>query len=236
MSAPKLKRFYSDVVVAPSDGRYEIHLDGRPLRTPIKNDFTLKNLRLAEAVAEEWRAQKAEIVPETMPITKLAFTAVDRVAPNREAVVEQIAAFANSDAVCYRATEPQDLVARQSKEWDPVLEWARSDLGVSFRIGSGIGFVAQEEEAVEAITRELSGKDEYALAALYALTANSGSLLLSLAVAKGHLDQAEAFRRANCDEIYQAEKWGSDAEAQQRMAALAEEFASASALLKLLQE
>lgn len=234
MSAPKLKRFYEHVGVVPVGNGYSIQLDGRPLRTPMQNSLTLNSQQLAEAVAEEWRVQDKEIVPETMPLTKLAFTAVDRVAPHKEAVVEQLAAYVNSDVVCYRATEPAELIKRQTQEWDPVFEWVGSEFGVSLRAGNGIEFVAQDHDTVNAITEVFANESEFFLAALHALTANSGSLLLSLAVAQGRFDPEEAFRMANCDALYQMEKWGADLEARSRLETLAAEFKNASNFLALV--
>jgi chaperone required for assembly of F1-ATPase len=179
---------------------------------------------------------RENIIPEAMPFTKLAFTAVDRVAPNRDAVIDQIAAFANSDVVCYRASEPSDLVERQQKDWDPVLDWAREDLGASFQTADGIEFIVQDHEAIDAVTEEISGASDLFLTVLHTLAANSGSLLISLAVAKGRLEHSEAFRIANCDTLYQMEKWGADSEAQSRLDMLAAEFESATNFLKLLDD
>ena len=147
MSARKLKRFYDDVSVVPSGNGFEIQLDGKPLRSPEKNTLLLPNAFLGEAVAEEWRTQEKDISPPTMPFTKLAFTAADRVAPNRDAVIEQISAFANSDVICYRASEPDDLVKRQKESWDPILDWADMALGAAMKSGEGIGYVAQDYDA-----------------------------------------------------------------------------------------
>ena len=115
-----MKRFYEKVAVKSSADGLKIDLDGRSLKTPAGKELAIDSSLLAEAIAEEWRAQEEEIVPESMPLTKLAFTAVDRVLPNREAVVEQIAGYVNSDVVCYRAAEPSDLVERQKK----VMTWS----------------------------------------------------------------------------------------------------------------
>src|ERR1700704_248423 len=111
-------RFTRDVAVEKAGEAYRILLDGKPLRTPGGAAFLLPNEVLALAVADEWQAQGKKIQPESMPLTKLANTAIDRVSADRTAWIEQILAFAKSDSVCYRATSPQDLVARQSAHWD----------------------------------------------------------------------------------------------------------------------
>ena len=99
-------------------------LDGKPVRTPGKAPLVLPTRALAEAVAEEWRAQGERIDPPTMPLTKLANSAIDGVVGREQAVIDDILAFAGSDLLCYRAAGPPGLVEAQTKHWDPVLAWA----------------------------------------------------------------------------------------------------------------
>lgn len=235
MSAAKLKRFYETVSVEPAAEGFLVHLDAAPLRSPEKNELLLPDATIAEALATEWRAQTEEIAPQTMPLTKLAFTATDRVRPNREAVIEQIAALANSDVICYRASEPKDLVARQSECWDPMLEWAESALGASLKTGEGIGYVAQDYEALCALTEVFSDQTDFYLSALYAMASNINSLVIALAVAEEEIDVENAFQSANCDAHYQSEKWGSDSEAQALFDARLDEFKTAASFILLLQ-
>src|SRR5687768_13595973 len=77
MKRPLPKRFYTDVTVEPEGQGFAIRLDGKPVRTPTKNWLTLPTAALAELVAAEWRAQKDLIDPLTMPVTRLANTAID---------------------------------------------------------------------------------------------------------------------------------------------------------------
>jgi chaperone required for assembly of F1-ATPase len=206
-------RFYRDVVVEKTGEAYRVLLDGKPIRTPAGAAFLLPNESLAQAVAEEWRAQSEKLKPESMPLTKLANTAIDRVAANRAAWIEQILAFAKSDSVCYRATSPQDLVARQSAQWDKLLEWARERFGAQFHIATGIGFVEQPAETIAALAPALTSQDDFALVAIHATATLARSAIIALALSEGRLDADEAFAAAELDEIYQAEKWGEDEQA-----------------------
>jgi chaperone required for assembly of F1-ATPase len=206
-------RFYRDVTVEKAGEAYRVLLDGKPIRTPAGADFLLPSEAMAQAVAEEWRAQGEKLTPESMPLTKLANTAIDRVASQREACIEQILAFANSDSVCYRAASPQDLVARQSAQWDKLLEWARDRFDAQFHIATGIGFVEQPPEAVAALGRALAGSDDFTLAAIHAASTLARSAIIALGLSEGRLDADEAFAAAELDEIYQAEKWGEDEQA-----------------------
>ena len=179
MSASRLRRFYGEVAVVPAEGGFVLQLDGKPLRTPEQNNLTLPNASLAEALAKEWRGVAEYIDPRTMPATKLAFTAVDRVAPNREAVIEQISAYANSDVVCYRASAPSDLVKHQGENWDPILDWAELEFDVAIRTSEGVSHIAQEYDTLRELTAAFSDKSNFYLAALYSLVANSNSLILA---------------------------------------------------------
>ena len=236
MSALKLKRFYAEVSVITIEGGSQIFLDGKPLSSPEKNALLLPNVHLSEAMAGEWRAQTKRVAPDTMPLTQLAFTASDRVAPNRAAVIEQITAFANSDVVCYRASKPSDLVMRQKESWDPILEWADVVLGASLLTGEGIGYVEQDYDALCALTAAFSEKSDFYLAALYSLASIGNSLLFALAVAEKEIDAEEAFRCTNCDEIYQSEKWSIAPEARTRLKTRAKEYKVAAQFLMLLNE
>ncbi len=202
----KRARFYRDVTVDRAGEAYRVLLDGKPIRTPAGAPFLLPNENLAQAVAEEWRAQGEKLSVESMPLTKLANTAIDRVAANRAAWIEQILAFAKSDSVCYRAASPQELAARQSAQWDRLLL-------LQFHTATGIGFVEQPSEAVAALGRALAGRDDFALAAINAAATLTRSAIIALAFSEGRLDADEAFAAAELDEIYQAEKWGRDEQA-----------------------
>jgi len=138
-------RFYREVSVGPGEGgAYSILLDGKPARTPGAAMLSVPNVELAEAIAEEWRAQGEKIRPQTMMLTKLANTAIDRVAPNRAAVVEQVLVFARSDLICYRAPGPDELAGRQAQIWDPLIAWAREHLSAPLLCTAGVGHVPQK--------------------------------------------------------------------------------------------
>ena len=205
-------RFYRDVLVEKTDEAYRVLLDGKPIRTPAGAAFDLPSEALAQAIAEEWQAQGENIRPESLPLTRLANTAIDGAA-KRDAFIEQILAFARSDLLCYRATAPQDLVARQAAQWDPLLEWARQRYDAHLRTVAGIGFVEQPPEAIAGLARTLAARDGFALAALAAAATLTGSAIIALGLSEGRCDADEAFAAAQLDELYQAEKWGEDQEA-----------------------
>jgi chaperone required for assembly of F1-ATPase len=203
-------RFYKEVSVDEADGLHRVLLDGKPVKTPGGAVLALPSAALAEAIAEEWRAQGATIQPQTMLLTKLANTAIDRVAPNPAHAREQLLSIAKSDVVCYRATSPSELVRRQELQWDQILAWTREHFGASLCAGNSLTFIEQDQAAMDALAAALSKLDAFSLAALYAAASLCGSLVIALALAERKLDAEQAFAAANLDKTYQAERWGWD--------------------------
>lgn len=232
---PLPKRFYKDVTVtAGADGSHEVRLDGRSVKTPKKRPLAFPTPALAEAIAAEWRSQGAEIDPATMPMTRIANTAIDAVTDALPEVAADIVAFAGSDLLCYRAEGPEALQQRQAAAWAPVLAWAREALGARFLLAEGVMPVTQPEAALAGVGRAVATLDAFAISALHVMTTLTGSALLALAHARGFLSADAAWAAAHVDEDYQIELWGPDAEAEARRAYRKSEFEAASRLYALL--
>ena len=228
------KRFYETVSVERGKGGYALRLDGKPVRTPLKNLPVLPTRALADSVAEEWRAQGERIDPETMPLTKLANSVIDGVHGKEEAVIDDIMAHAASDLLYYRADGPPGLVAAQQAQWDPVFDWAKAALDAPFTLSEGVVHVTQPQASLDRIKERLLGFDAFNLAALHVMTGLTGSALLALAVALGWLTPEEAWKAAHVDEDWQISQWGEDAEAVERRARYWRDFDAATRLLQLL--
>lgn len=233
------KRFYKDVSVEAVGSQggdaagFAVLLDGRSLKTPGKNPLVLPNEGLAELVADEWRAQADYINPATMPVTKLANSAIDGIVGREAEVAADIVAFAGSDLLCYRADSPVELVKRQADVWNPVLAWAKEKFGANFILAEGVMPVAQPEETLAAFAKELSDLSALQIGALHVLTTLSGSAVLALAHARGVLNSHAAWAAAHIDEDFQIEQWGADAEAAERREKRWAEFEAASRILAM---
>jgi chaperone required for assembly of F1-ATPase len=188
---------------------------------------------LANAIAAEWREQGEEVVASSMPLLKLANTAIDGVSINREDVINAMLRFGENDLVCYRAHQPADLAARQRAGWDPLLDWVRQRHGAQMCVAQGLNHVDQPPEALAALRRPLEGLDAFALTGLHVVASVTGSLVLALTVLDDALSGARAFELSRIDETYQAEKWGQDAEAAKRATALTHELGKAVELIRL---
>lgn len=231
----KAKRFYKAVTVGESEAGHAILLDGRPVKTPASRPLAAPTKALAEAIADEWRAQKDEIVPEAMPLTKALNTALDRIGPHRTAVIDDLAQYANSDLICYRAEHPADLVRRQAEAWDTWVEWAARRHGAKLNVSTGITHVAQAPDALTRLRAAIAAHDDAHLVALHTAITLTGSAVLGLAFAEGALSADDAFAVARVDERYQIEHWGSDAEADAVAARRLAELKSAERFLTLVR-
>jgi chaperone required for assembly of F1-ATPase len=236
-------RFYRVVTVEAVSGvptgagkpDYQVLLDGRAVRTPRKAALQLPTPTLAEAIADEWRAQVERIDPSTMPLTKLVNTVIDGVTGHEAEVVADILKYAGSDLVCYRAEEPRELVERQAAAWDPILVWVHKALGAKLIAGSGILPIEQPHVALASIGETLKDVDAFRLAALHVMTTLMGSAVLALAHAHGTVTAERAWMLAHVDEDFQIGQWGDDAEAKVRRARRWAEMQAASRLLALIE-
>ena len=215
MSVWATKRFWTTATVVPCDGGHTVHLDARPVRTPAKAALVLPTMELAQAIADEWQAQAGLVRPATMPFTRMANSAIDKVTPLHAAVVAEVAGYGASDLLCYRATGPLPLVARQAADWDHWLDWAARSLQAPLVVTVGVIPVPQPAPSLATLTARVAAMSPFGLVALHDLTAISGSLVLGLAVAAGRLTAVQAFDLSRIDEVWQAEEWGQDEEAAQ---------------------
>src|SRR5262245_10536113 len=93
------RRFYADASVAEKEGAFAILLDGKPVRTPARKALRAPSRALGEAIAGEWQAQPDFIDPARMPLTRLANTIIDGVAPSPGPVAADVARYLGSDLV-----------------------------------------------------------------------------------------------------------------------------------------
>jgi chaperone required for assembly of F1-ATPase len=235
------RRFYKEVTVQQRDGTFVLLLDGRAAKTPGGNHFALPCLAAARALADEWSSQIETIDPAAMPLTGIVNFAIDGVAYRLDATVDEIARYAGTDLVCYRAAGPMTLVEAQAAEWDFVLAFAREKLGAHFICTEGVVLVEQPEPARAAVKVAIkrianSGPAApFVLAALRVMTTLTGSVLLALAVARSELTPIGAWVAAHVDEDFEMRAWGEDAEALRRRARQWREMEAAARLFQAVQ-
>jgi chaperone required for assembly of F1-ATPase len=221
-----MRRFYSKAESVPADGSgFAVRLDGRPPRSPQGQPLVLPTEALARLVAGEWAAQGENLLPESMPATQLAWGALSLAEDDgvRAGAVARITAFAETDLVCYFADGPASLIELQERRWGAVIDWAEAALGVAFHRTQGVIHQPQPPATIARIEALAAAEDPFALAGLAAAAALFGSAILAFALRRGELTPEAAFELSRLDETFQEARWGVDAEAAARAAAMAKE-------------
>lgn len=234
MSEWKARRFWKAASVEAEGGGWQVLLDGRPIRTPGKLPLVMPTRALAQAIAAEWDAQADVIDPNTMPLTRAANSAVEKVTPQFAAVADMLAGYGGTDLLSYRASGPATLAERQAAGWDPLIDWAARALRAPLKITEGVIPVAQDAGALARLRARLDDLTPWQLTALHDLVTLPGSLILGLAVLEGRLDADAAHALSRIDETFQAERWGRDDEAEAAAAARLDAMRLAARLLELL--
>ncbi|MCB1367304.1 MAG: ATPase [Rhodobacteraceae bacterium] len=229
------KRFWTDAKAAAFGDAWEILLDDRRVMTPAKSHLLLPNAALAEAVAAEWQAQEGDVMPATMPMTRRANAALDKVAVQHAEVADMLAEYAASDLLCHRAASPQELVARQAAAWDPLLDWIAKRYDAPLVVTEGVMPAAQPADSLSRLRQSVHGYDNFALTALHDLVTLPGSLVIGLAASSGEFDAGKLWRASQVDEDWQAGLWGIDEEAAQNSRNRAEGFSQALRFLALVR-
>jgi len=214
---------------------FGIALDGRPVRVPSRKPLVVQTRALAEAVAEEWNSQGETLDPDTMPMTQLATTAQDRVGMMRDAIIDELMAFAGSEVLCYRAAEPADLVARQAAVWDPLLAWATGRFGCAWAVTEGLMPVTQPPAVHVALRAAFEAMDDATLTAVQVAAPLCGSPLIGIALVEGRMTAEDAYTTSLVDELYQAAQWGDEYEAVQRRNRIRAELESVARYLGLVR-
>ena len=210
-----MKKFYEKVTVTEEEGGFAVQLDGRGIKTPGKAALLMPSEALAKAVAAEWDAQAGEVLPDTMPMTQQVNTVIDRVAPRKEEVVQELVAYTHTDLLCYRAVDQDELVVSQARTWQPFLDWLKDTLGVELEVTNGIVPLTQSDTAIKKIANEVASFDSFSLSAFHAFVSGFGSIVLALALVRGFRDFDACWAASLLDESHQEALWGLDAEVEE---------------------
>ncbi|MBM7069969.1 ATP12 family chaperone protein [Actibacterium sp. 188UL27-1] len=235
MSEWTLKRFWSAASIDATEGGWQILLDSKPVHTPAKSPLIVPSRALAEAIAVEWDAQDEAVDPLSMPLTRSANAAIDKVTPQFDEVIALIAEYGGADQLCYRAEGPDALIQRQAEAWDPLLDWAASGLKAPLAMTTGVMHTPQPANSLQALGARVRALSPFEVTALHDLVGLSGSLIIGLAVLDEVLPAEELWRRSRIDETWQQEQWGIDEEATAAAATKREDFLHAVRFIGLVR-
>jgi chaperone required for assembly of F1-ATPase len=232
-----VKRFWDTASVEWTDQGHRILLDGKSMRLPSGTPLTAGPARLARAIAEEWQAagggKGGEMSFKDTPLTRLAGTALERIAPDPAPTVDAIARYGETDLLCYRAETPRKLVQRQHQQWQPWLDWVALTYDAPLRLTTGVGYVRQHHDSIAALRRAVAALGADALAGLGIAVPALGSLVLGLALGAGEMDAETAYTLGALDELFQAEQWGEDYEAVDRRRSMLADISLAARYIEL---
>lgn len=203
------KRFYKNTNVLYNDGKYEITLDHRKLKTPKGNPFHLKSEPLAIAVATEWASQKKTISQSSMHLSALCFTSMDN--PNqftKTDMVNYMLNFLPTDTVLFQSEEEKDLFELQKNEWDPVIEWFNKRFDTNVQKTHTISPPSVSDVDKMKISKYfLSHTDDVLYGYIYAVDTLK-SIILSCAVIEQFISVEKAVSLARLEEEFQLKFWG----------------------------
>ena len=230
-----MKRFWKETTVEQVDGGWQVALDGRRIRTQGGAPQIVPTHALAQALADEWRAQGDKVDPAAFPLRDMADYAIDHVARDRAAVTDKLLQFLETDTLCYRADPDEPLWRKQAEVWEPLLSAFEAREGVRLERVSGVGYRAHPEETKAALVESLAKRDAFTLAGLQTLASLAASLCVALEASEGG-DTQSLFAAANLEEDWQAEQWGWDPAARERRDGREAQFAAAARFIELARK
>jgi chaperone required for assembly of F1-ATPase len=235
MSEWKAKRFWKAAEVDARDDGFAVRLDGRPVKTPAKAPLLVPTLSMARAIAAEWDAQDDVIDPHSMPVTRAANAAIDKVRHQHAEVAQMIADYGDADLLCYRAASPVELIQRQAQAWDPLLDWAADSFSVRLHTVTGVMHAPQDQADLAVLAGHVHKMDAFVLTAFHDLVSLSGSLIIGFATLSGYRAPEELWQISRVDELWQQELWGVDEEAAEHAARKENDFLAAKRFHDLVQ-
>lgn len=235
-----MKRVYKLASHTKTEDGWVIQLDGKSVKTPSGQPLAAPNRAIADAIVREWSEQKDEIVPDSMPITQILNTAIDRMR-ERDAMTKTLLGYLDTDLLCYRVKEPVEISKRQKEGWDRWLTWFDEHFESPLEVTFGIEALKQDSDTHKQIWNYIEALDEYYFAILQIVTALSGSIVLGLAFLEHEAGPEEVYNAAELEEIYHSELagenvHGADPVQERRQKAMKRDLDSAKTFLGLLDQ
>lgn len=213
MSEWAARRFWKEVTVDTTGDGYTVRLDQRQVMTPSKAPLSVPTETMARRIAAEWDAQEGTIDPLTMPWTRSANSAIEKVSAQADEVRSHLAGYADTDLLLYRAAGPEALADLQRKGWDPILDWLQNRFGVRLSLTEGVMPIKQDETALDVLKATLESMSNFRLTGFHDMVSLTGSFSLALAVAEQHVTPERGWALSRIDEDWQIAQWGEDEEA-----------------------
>ena len=212
-----MKKFWEKVSIKKiSSDSFCVMLDKRILKTPLKRELVLPNFNLAQEIVKEWDQDSKNINTESMIFYGLISTSLDKIIDNKNAYINDILDYIDTDLICYRAENPKELVELQKNKWDPIILLLEKYIGTKVEVFQGVLPKKQHATVHVKLNNIINQLDIFEISALHRITNITGSIFLSLCVLKKDIPKNEVFELSFLDELWQAENWGFDEETTQK--------------------
>ena len=205
----QMKKFYTLVSSKMTDEGLAIQLDGKSVKTQTGQVLAAPTQALADAIVQEWSDQGDDVKPETMPLTQILNTAIDR-ARDRESITSQLLKYLDTDLLCYRAKEPEDVAKAQKELWDPWMSWFDEHFERPLETTFKLEALKQDPEVHKQIWNYIEALDEYYFAVLHIVTSLSGSIILALAFLEHDATPEDIYKAMNAEEDHRARIYRED--------------------------
>jgi len=203
------KRFYKNVSVVQANGKFEINLDHRKLKTPLGSPLLISNESLAIAVANEWLSQKKEINLTQMHINGLCNTVIDNPGKlDKGKLVKSILNFLETDTVLFYGEEPPELLAAQMDKWSPIIIWFRERFGVNIEPTTAVITSPVQQGDLKILEKYLQSYNTEGLQGFAFCVDALKSLILAVACVERRLTVSEAVSLARLEVSVQTDHWG----------------------------
>ena len=207
-------------IVQVKQGKYQLNINNKSLKTPDGNIIELPSMKLAKLLLKDYESSfNSKSLNIVRPI-KITNTAIDKIKPNNIFYINEITNNLNNDMICYFANSPIELVDLQNKEWLPLINYMESSYNIELIYTSKLFSINQKPDSLLKLKNILNEINIFKLSAIYTLSQITKSIIISLALVNNKISAKKAFENSNLEELYQISKWGKDEEAFDRLNAI----------------
>ena len=207
-------------IIRSYNNKYYVQINGKTAKTPEGNLMELPTSKLAQIILKNYKSYKTKRNNTIVSPIRLANTAIDMVAKDKNNYIKQLCSYANSDLVCYFASSPEDLVKKQNKSWLPLITFMQDFYNINILYTTEIFSINQTKESLSKLKVILNKKNNFELSAISVLSQLTSSIIISLALVNDKINVKNTFELSNLEEIYQSTFWGKDEEAFTRLKAI----------------
>ena len=204
----KKKKFWKSIKLIKKNSEFGILLDKHLLKTPQKKVFLVSNKTIAENLLKEWIKIDGEINFHNMPITQICFASLDREVKDKVILQNKLIEYGMTDLLFYRDGLGTELEKLQSKSWNKLLDWTKSEFKLNFNISNSLMPVKQPLINQRIFSKEINKLDCFSLTAISEIITLTGSLIIGLLILKKQILPNQAWSLSKVDEEWQRSKWG----------------------------